>query len=326
MKLFSAIRLYIHLFWQVKKQEKYLRDTIEPIIQPYFDANDGSLDESDWNKIMRYYAWGVPVFLGTFFSIINSKSISQTEHYILSLLGAITGLADDFFDKSKTDKHTIEQLFLEPEKIKGANKNQELFLMLYINALQKSKNSHNIKLKMKDVFDAQLKSQRQESQNINIKELEEICYSKGASSVLFFRASLSKDLIPNEVQALEKLGALIQLGNDIFDVYKDHKAGIKTTATSQSATQQHKQYQQWEKSFIQSIKDLNISQKQKIKGLNFILFGFSRVHVCLEQFKKLEKKHKHFNIEKYNRSQLICDMEKPINILKSVKYFIQLKY
>jgi len=37
--------------------------------------------------------------------------------------------------------------------------------------------------------------------------------------------------------------------------------------------------------------------------------------------KNEKKTHQHFYPEKYKRKDLICDLEKPVNILKTIHYF-----
>jgi hypothetical protein len=54
---------------------------------------------------------------------------------------------------------------------------------------------------------------------------------KGGSSVLFYRTAFSPEVSGKEKILINNLGAMMQLGNDIFDVYKDRESGINTLVT-----------------------------------------------------------------------------------------------
>jgi hypothetical protein len=54
-------------------------------------------------------------------------------------------------------------------------------------------------------------------------------------------------------------------------------------------------------------------------------FGLARCFVCLDQYENLEKISGTFQPHTYSRQQLICDMEKPKNLLSSFSYFTKYK-
>ena len=51
-----------------------------------------------------------------------------------------------------------------------------------------------------------------------------------------------------------------------------------------------------------------------------------RGNVCLDMLQKKEElTNNAFAIDKYKRKDLICDMEKPVNILKTINYYSKSK-
>ena len=74
---------------------------------------------------------------------------------------------------------------------------------------------------------------------------------------------------------------------------------------------------------IAQFKSLDYSKKNIEKCLMEISTITSRGMVCLNQLIVLQKEKGVFNIENYMRKELICDMEKFRNILKSFKYSVQ---
>src|ERR1039458_3502627 len=67
---------------------------------------------------------------------------------------------------------------------------------------------------------------------ITHERMKDITIRKGAESVLLYRSVFDFHMSNAEEKMLYSLGGLMQLSNDIFDVYKDHKQGIKTLVTS----------------------------------------------------------------------------------------------
>ena len=64
------------------------------------------------------------------------------------------------------------------------------------------------------------------------------------------------------------------------------------------------------------------SKANKKRFLDSITLFISIGHVALDVLEKNEKKTNGlFQPEKYERKDLICDIEKPVNILKIVHYF-----
>lgn len=67
--------------------------------------------------------------------------------------------------------------------------------------------------------------------------------------------------------------------------------------------------------------EYSTSKKQKV--LRTISFGISRVFVALDQYQKLEEKGSgQFEPLRCTRQELICDMEKPINLWRSLGYYL----
>ena len=125
---------------------------------------------------------------------------------------------------------------------------------------------------------------------------------------------------------LSHLGGLMQLGNDIFDVWEDFHSDTKTAATTCVSIEQL-----WKKfsadlcTLFELAEKTSYSNEQINRFLNIISLALARVFVCLDQFEKLENTtNNKFQIEKYSRKQLICDMQKPKNQIKAVRYFIDI--
>jgi hypothetical protein len=115
----------------------------------------------------------------------------------------------------------------------------------------------------------------------------------------------------------------MQLENDIFDIYKDHLDGIKTLATTETKIDNLRNfYRSLLEDVLLAADKTTFPEKNKKKFIDIILMIICRGFVCLDMLEKNEKRSNNvFTINNYGRKDLICDMEKPLNILKTVDYF-----
>ncbi len=329
MKLLLKINTFIQLplsvsviLKQLAIQKKFIRTSLQPILKNAQDANDGSLDSSDFNKITGYYGLAVPAILGEAFCALHGKKMSDNERIASTAQGAMTGLFDDFFDKEHLSEESIEQL-LHEEGRAGGRSNEMLFNQFYKMALRCVPEKNNMLQTLMEVYKAQQMSKKQAAKIISAKEIEEITYYKGAVSLLFYRTAFLPMPAAGEQKLIYQLGSLMQLANDIFDVYKDSQQRIKTMVTT--ADKINILRIMLEEKLLSCYTDayaLGKPSKNVKKFLSILSLGiFSRAFVCLDQLERNEKfSNGRFNIEAYSRKQLICDMERLSNIKRSAVY------
>ncbi|HLP04370.1 MAG TPA: hypothetical protein VK152_02975, partial [Paludibacter sp.] len=123
-----------------------------------------------------------------------------------------------------------------------------------------------------------------------------------------------------------QLGGLGQLENDLFDIYKDRKEGIQTLATRATHIGELKtHYIATHNKVISLIQQTSYPASGRKKFARIVTLLTSRGLVCLDQFQCAQQSSGGiFNPAAYNREQLVCDMGKPTNILRSVHHFAKL--
>ncbi len=324
-KIFLLPYIYYSLWNDVRKQKLYLKEYIPSQISKIDLKGDGTIDDEDLKKINSYYGLGVPAILGESFCTLRGYKMTENERACSTLSGAITGLFDDLFDKNRTEHKLIENMLNTPETFNPINDNQKLSVELYKIFLSKLSNIDLSKKFMDEIFKVQIDTIKQESTSITKDQIIDITFRKGAYSVLFFRSVYEHNLDEAEYDAFYNLGALMQLGNDIFDMYKDYKSGINTLATTTKNIKDLRNYFILQhKKTNNLLKKLDYSNKNKNIFLNKVTLALNRCYVCLDQFEKLEKSTNYsFKLSNYSRKELICDMEKPVNVLKSIRYYIK---
>jgi hypothetical protein len=135
-------------------------------------------------------------------------------------------------------------------------------------------------------------------------------------------------LSPEEENALYHLGGLMQLGNDIFDVYDDSREGIMTLPIVNGRISHVRECFMEKMDLAMSMVKEIPANKSHIRNFSrkFVL-GITRCFVCMDQLEKLQKRTAgEFRPMDYAREELICDMEKPSNILSSLRYFTGYKF
>ena len=174
-------------------------------------------------------------------------------------------------------------------------------------------------------MEIQVETIKQTARGIAVEELERITYTKGAVSVIIYHQALD-DVATNEMMdTLFGIGSLYQLGNDIFDLYKDTRDNIYTLVNTCD------DYVAFKENFINRIKLQNqkimalpYAQKNKKEFCIVINAINARSLVAIDRLIRLQKKKgKKIDWWKLERKNMICDMEKTRNILRWVYYIFK---
>src|SRR5207244_2927103 len=161
---------------------------------------------------------------------------------------------------------------------------------------------------------------------ISKEEMERITYTKGAVSVIIYHQCLNNIADEQMQEVLFLIGSLYQLGNDIFDLYKDVRDNIYTLINTCD------DYLAFKEKFlarvqIQNQKIMALHYKEKNKKEFCIVMNTinARSLVGLDQFIHLQKKTgSKINWSELQRKDMIVDMEKPSNFLKWFHYIWKL--
>lgn len=319
--------LLIKVLKDVWKQKSFIKKHVQPVLDTFKETNDGSIQTTDFTKIVKYYGFGTTAVLAENVATLRGKKLSFIERWASTCQGAITGLFDDFFDEKELPQTTLLQFIEQPESVTPSDKQEEMFLHFYLECLKGAHDKSLILDYFKKVNQNQVSSLRQTKTETGLDEIMQITCDKGGNSVLFYRSLLSPEMSQHEVEATYHMGALMQMANDIFDVYKDARAGIRTLITiGLSISEVRKLFsRQMDKAFG-LYAHMPFPTKTKQKVLRKLSFGISRVFVALDQYEKLEEKTGgNFVPTKYGRKELICDMEKISNLWHSLVYYARYK-
>ena len=310
---------------QLRTQKHFMQQYLQPVLAT-FEKNDGSISETDIRKIKRYYGLAVPAILGEAYASLRGKPMTDKERMATTFLGATTGLFDDFFENRDMGDDYIRNLISNPDVYTGNNDNERLANRCWILALENAVSKSTLTSYASKVHDAQIASRKQTGQPLPPEIIRHITDEKGGYSVLFYRSVFSKKTPSRDEEIFYQAGALLQFENDLFDVYKDAQDDIQTLVTTCRNILPLRQIylQQWEtlKMSISKSPYLPNQQKAFCKIIGAIV---SRGLVCLDMLAQREQENNGvFDASIFSRKQLICDMEKPKNLLKTLHYFAKL--
>jgi hypothetical protein len=311
---------------QLHTQRKFISDEIAPILKDARRHNDGTLDETDFKKITHYYGWAVPAILGAAFCELRGTEMSVEERWASTCQGAMTGLFDDFFDKDYMADEFVRAK-IDPDAHQTAQQsNERLFNIFYGKVLSNVPDVDRVKKALLAVHHAQVASKQQVDPALPHENLWPITEEKGGTSLLFYRAAFAPTASDQEIALLYHLGASMQLGNDIFDVYKDREKNIRTLVTEAKKVDDLRRLLLERLNYAYKAAYLLPHPRQRIRRfLNNLSIGvFSRCFVCLDHLEQNEKiTNGVFQVKSYSRSQLICDMDTKKNMLRSAAYHIK---
>lgn len=305
----------------MKRQKRFVGKHLTPMIDKVKFSNDGSLDNEDYRK-MKLYAITIPAMLGEAFCELRGRKMSDKERLSMTFLGSITGLFDDLFDRERLLPDEIKCLLNQPDKANASNNNELLLIELYQIGLANSDKPGLIKEYALKVYEAQLQSKKQSVVGLSKEEIQQITFEKGGVSIPLYRCAFEGNISQTEYDMLYRLGAIGQLENDIFDVYKDYSEGIQTLVTTETdILKLREKYQQLINVIFQLIDKTQYQTPQKRRFKHVVALVLGRGLVGLDNLQNLSRKTEGvFLLEKYCRKDLICDMESPLNLLKLLHY------
>ena len=314
--LFKGLPELVSLYSILQQEKNWAKRTVLTIQH----AQNIQLPKVAVYKITSRYAIFHAIIAQPFIRLHHPK-ITDTEKERLLHFFICATLFDDFFDNPGYTLPQLERILLQPEACTPQHDLESLFIAsnkrLSTYAILKP-GYLNVK---KSVYYAQVDSLKQMQPTITDEDLKEITYRKGGSSVLLSRYYLDVPSNAEEEQCWYQLGALIQLGNDIFDLFKDLQEGINTLANRSRSIHALKQELNIQaKTYHEALSRLNgaTGVLRQIRFRTAIIYALS--YTAIDQLQSLEKGNAVLYFKCMNRKSLIVDMEKWSNRWRMLKY------
>ncbi len=271
------------------------------------------------------YSVGVCV-LAQGFCLLRGKAMSLRERAACTYTASLTGIFDDFIEGKYQLTTSAEELLLNPADRPGQPPLQALLLGLYREALHYAADPKTLQQDALAMIDIQIQSQSQTYPDIRLDKIREITYAKGGKAAWYYRNTFWPQMQDREQEMLFYLGAAYQVMDDAFDVYEDYHAGIQTLATKATDVGEIiGEYDQILEKIITLAWQMPYPATNIRRFLKFHALFLSVAFVCFAMLKKRQaQKGLPFSVTRFSRKELICDMEKPINRLRVIGYFLRM--
>jgi len=310
----------------ISKQRLYIQSFLSPYLADLEQRFDGKFETDQLKKIKEYYGLFIPVMLCTSYKRLIGAAFTNEEKKRATLFGILTPVGDDLFDIDKLNNEAIEQITFEPQKFQAHTFSAKVAKEIQTSLLEEVPFHAAYINAAKNVYEIQLETEKQLNQAITNVDLERITYAKGGYSVIIYMEILDQKVDEEMRQVLFEIGSLMQLSNDLFDMYKDIQDGITTLANRCA------DFAQLKALFLEKVRACNqklfalpYAQRRKLAFAISMYLVIGRGLIVIEQMMALEKStSKPLSYATLSRKQLICDMEKPVNFLRALYYAYRL--
>lgn len=322
MTLINYLTACYQVIKELHRQQQFNNTFLTAYLQELEEKYQGKFSEEQRFKIEKYYGRLIaPILCGTY-KLLYGEKLSEAERKRATLFGILTPMGDDLFDVHDLPIDNIKKLTFEPARYHATlfaeNVVQEIQTYLLAEVPNKDAYLHA----SKDVLDLQVATAAQTSPTISYDVLKDITFRKGAVSVIIYHQILSKAADKEMLAVLEEIGGLYQLGNDLFDVYKDTRDRIFTIPNM------CKDFHGLKKDFLTKVRKQNqliaaLPYRNNLKQIFSIIINSinARSLVAIEEWIQFyAKQGTERNLDSFTRKELIIDMEKPRLFIKALYY------
>ena len=243
--------------------------------------------------------------------------IDFEENQVLLLdLACFIPLYDDFTDDDGLSYQEIVSIL---EGNESNDKKKRQVQELYRSIVNNHPNPKEFKKLLKAGGRAQDDSMEQKMAGVSRSKLAQITADKGGYFTQLCFSIFYKELEEWQSEIIFDLGELIQLLNDIFDVHKDVHEGIQTLPnTSESIQELEYLYKEKVANWFELL-EKNYSKELVIDLKRMFSIIFATGIICIDQFKRIEKKYGEFNPKSLSRKELICDMDSIRQVMRTLR-------
>lgn len=317
------------VYQEIRVQRQFNRDFLLPYLGYLENKFDGSFYPEQQQKIVQYYGLFITSFLCSSYKRLYGKTLTPDERRRATLFGILTPVGDDLFDIDRLSHEAIRKITFEPATFPAVSFSARVACEVQQYMLDHVPHLEQYLQASAAVLDIQVETEQQTNPAISREDLERITWTKGAVSVIIYHQCLDDAAIKEMKEVLFLVGSLYQLGNDLFDLYKDVRDNIYTlvnTCTDFIALRH--QFTERVRAQNRAIMALPYAEQDKERFCIVMNAINARSLVALDQLVAFQQKQGGGKIDWWQqpRSAMIVDMERPANMLKWLYYAWKMPY
>lgn len=268
----------------------------------------------------KHYFYGVS-YLSAIFGALRGRLRTRRERERFTHLAALAYFFDDLVDAYRHGDIEGAHWLDNPElygKI-ADERGLALHFLQSIYALQTPAQKLVFQQYMHRVFNVEIQGRQWGNSEFGMRnselEIMRITAEKGGCSVLLFRSLLDNPISEPEAEALYQFGALIQLCDDIFDLWFDAQAKTATVALDLAEKGKVEALQALFEQQVAHTRHLINQLPRPHLAWAMIFFLVAITRVCLQHYADLERQFG--KVPLADRKLLVVDMERWINRLRA---------
>jgi hypothetical protein len=319
--LYTVISKALYIISTRKSETKWAIGYIQQLEKQF----DGRFDDLTFKKIVNSYAIYNPMLCDAF-ALLHGRVTNREERIRMLHYFICSSLFDNFYDRKELTSEEIRAISFNPVTYHSRGFDEKIFLHSHVLLKNYVRDQQNYEVVTQQLFKAQQDSMKQFGDTITDEEIKKVTFAKGGYSVLLCSFYLENDASAEEQQCWYRIGSIIQLTNDLFDIYKDLQDGSHTLATRMTNANAFNQF------FMELVDQL----KEEIRVLPYNSavkrdFTMSMMGICafgwiaLAQLRTIQGDR--FSLPKlasFPRKDLVIDMEKPENLWRWIKWVYHL--
>ncbi len=252
------------------------------------------------------------LFINDTISLMYGRLTNPAEQHSNRLYFILSSVYDDLMDELGVDLKDLDAMVYHPRQYRSERFYEQALVDTHIQLLDAVRHSDAYAHVIDAIHQAQLDSLNQKGGNLDAPALIDIARRKGGGSLLMCRHYIDFPLHEVLDACWYELGGVIQLSNDLFDVYKDRKEGIDTFVLRSDGIESiRRMYDEQVNRFIDAMKRLNVDQHRKQTCFNVLSLIPALGYVALRQLASVcDEQGKIPDPATLERRLLITDMEK----------------
>ena len=281
----------------------------------------GRLREDARRNIINSYSIYVPMIVRAF-NNFRGRGVSDEERERMLLYFICSTTFDDFTDRAELSEEELYDIAYRPESFDAERIEEHIFLYahLALNDFVKQKAAYGEATR--GLFQAQIDSALQTDSAITDADLHRVTIGKGSYAVLLCSFYLDEDVSPAERQCWFYLGGIIQLTNDLFDIWKDLQAGFQTLPVRmRDAYAFHEFFMGMVNSLEAEINALSTTTERKQQFLLDMMAICSFGEFAIRRLQAVQQDQPQLpDFRGLPRNAFIVDMEKPSSIWHCMRF------
>lgn len=281
---------------------------------------NGKFDAVTYKKVVKSHSVYLPI-VNDAFTLLHGRKTNEEEQFRSIQYFICSSLFDNFWDDKTHTPEQIEAITFSPLQYTANTFDEKTFLHAHTFLLAQMLDTTAYLQVLRNEFNAQKASMQQFNKDISNQTIQHITFEKGGNAVLMCRHYLDVQPTNSEEECWYLLGTMIQLSNDLFDIYKDLQQNIQTLPTRcTNAYEMETFFLAQVNKMKQNIAGLPYNQQQKFAFSLSMAAAYCLGLTAIEQLKKLQNNQPKLpNFTDLPRKVLIVDMEKTATIWQWIK-------